>query len=234
MNNSRAAFTLGFFISLGLALAGGFIASSIKTFRTSDRSVTVRGVAEKEVSADLAIWPINFNVTDNELQLLQQKIRTGRENIRKFLLEMGFQESEISLSLPKIIDHKAQSRESNITYRYSAESAVLLRTNKILEAKKAMEQSDKLIQKGIALSGNNYESRVEFLFTGLNQVKPDMIELANLDARQAADKFAKDSGSKVGAIRRATQGYFEINDRDTCSPDRKIVRVVTTIDYFLK
>jgi hypothetical protein len=230
--STRAAFILGFFIALGFFS----IASAIKTFRTSDRSVTVKGLAEKEVGADLAIWPIVFNVTDNELTALQQKIQNGRTQVLNFLTASGFQESEISISPPKTVDHKAQGGDDRQTtaFRYSAEAAILLRTSKVIEVKKAMEQSDKLVQKGVVLSGNTYENKVEFLFTGLNQLKPSMIEEANLDARRAADKFAKDSGSQVGAIRRASQGYFEINDRDSCSPDRKIVRVVTTVDYFLK
>jgi hypothetical protein len=232
-NPTRAALILGLFIALGF----WFIASSIKTFRTSDRSVTVKGLAEKEVAADLVIWPLVFNVTDNDLSALQTKIQSGRSNIKSFLLSMGFAESELSISSPKITDHKAQGDTNEKVLqnsRYSAEAAVLLRSNKVSEAKKAMEQSDKLVRQGVALSGNNYENKVEFLFTGLNQLKASMIEEATLDARRSADKFAKDSRSRVGAIRRATQGYFEINDRDFCSPDRKIVRVVTTVEYFLK
>jgi uncharacterized protein len=97
-----------------------------------------------------------------------------------------------------------------------------------------MESCDKLVQNGVLLGGNDYNNKAQFLFTGLNQIKPDMIQEANLSARKAAERFAADSNSPVGAIRHAIQGPFEVNDLDSSSPDRKVVRVVTTVDFYLK
>jgi uncharacterized protein len=97
-----------------------------------------------------------------------------------------------------------------------------------------METCDKLVQEGVVLSGGNFVNQPQFLFNGLNQIKPDMIQEANRNARKAAEQFASDSHSQVGAIRHAVQGPFEINDVDSSSPDRKIVRVVTTVDFYLR
>ncbi len=96
-----------------------------------------------------------------------------------------------------------------------------------------MEQSGKLVKQGIVLA-NSYGRGTEFLFTGLNRIKPAMIAEATKNARKAAEQFAQDSGSKVGSIRKARQGLFTIRNRDMNSPDLKIVRVVTTVEYFLK
>ncbi len=123
---------------------------------------------------------------------------------------------------------------SKRSFRYQANITVLLRSAKVPKVKSAMEASDKLVQQGIALSGGDYQSKPQFLFTGLNEIKPDMIQEANRNARKAAERFAADSNSPVGAVRHAIQGPFEINDVDSSSPDRKIVRVVTTVDFYLQ
>ncbi len=96
-----------------------------------------------------------------------------------------------------------------------------------------MEKSAELVGKGIVIAAQNWDTPTEFLFTSLNQIKPDMIDTATKNAREAAEKFAQDSDSRVGKIRRASQGYFSISERDRNSPDKRVVRVVTTVDYFL-
>jgi hypothetical protein len=115
-------------------------------------------------------------------------------------------------------------------YRYIAVTRITLRSNDIPGVKKAMEKAGQLVSAGIAIGE---DSSTRFSFTKLNDIKPEMIAEATKNAREAAEQFARDSGSEVGAIRRATQGYFTIEDRDAGSPDFKVVRVVTTIDFFL-
>ena len=108
-----------------------------------------------------------------------------------------------------------------------------MRSLDVAAVKKAIEKSGDLVGQGIVLGAEQWNSRTEFLFTGLNRVKPEMIEAATMSAREAAEKFAKDSGSTVGKIRTATQGLFTITNRDENSPDLKLVRVVTTVEYYL-
>jgi len=199
--------------------------------------VTVKGLSEREVAADLAIWPIAFTLSDNDLTQLQGQIQTARKTVYGFLTENGFEQSEISNAPPQITDTRTGSGEldaSKRPSRYQGNITVLLRSAKIAKVKGAMESCDKLVQQGIALSGGDYSSKPQFLFTGLNQIKPDMIQEANRNARKAAERFAADSNSPVGAVRHAVQGPFEINDVDSSSPDRKIVRVVTTVDFYLR
>ncbi|MFH1940921.1 MAG: SIMPL domain-containing protein [bacterium] len=223
-------------VGVGIAVAGLSIGIGFYQGRATDRYVTVKGLAEHEVNADLAIWPITFNVAENDLTVLQKGIDNSRRTITNFLLESGFQKEDISYSAPKITDTQAEQQygtQRQNPYRYIAQATVTTRSKNVQLVKQTMESSGELVGKGVVLAAQSWENPTEFLFTALNDIKPQMIEEATKNAREAAEKFAKDSGSKVGKIRNATQGYFSIEDRDRNSPDLKIVRVVTTVQYFL-
>jgi hypothetical protein len=243
MNDSgsrpTAALILGIFLAIGLALAGFFIARAVESAKRFERFVTVKGLSEREVPADLAIWPIRFNVAAKDLNGLQEQITNSRNAVRQYLTKAGFKDEEMSTSPPQIVDAETTSRpeaedKKPPTFRYSAAVTTLLRSARVDDVRKAMETSDQLVQNGVALAAGEYSSRVEFIFMGINAIKPAMIEEATVNARRAAEQFAKDSDSRVGTIRHATQGAVEINDRDSSSPHRKIVRIVTTVDYFLQ
>jgi len=229
-----SSIVLGITLGLGIALAGFFVGDALYKFRSSQRYVTVKGLAERSVDADLAIWPLTISETGNDLSQLQGRLDNARNVINKFLVQFGFNASEISESPPRITDYYAQGYTGRDVprNRYKAEKTVTLRSANVSLVKKAMEESGKLVKKGIVLA-NNYGRGTEFLFTGLNKIKPEMIARATKNARKAAEQFALDSGSKVGAIRKARQGLFTIRNRDMNSPDLKIVRVVTTVEYFL-
>ncbi len=221
---------LGLFLA-GLAVGGGFFLG-----RSEARYVTVKGLAEREVDADLAIWPITFRIAGDDLALLQEEIDGDRRKVTDFLREAGFDTGEISYSAPKLIDTKTErmyQQQAGPQERYIANVTVTTRSEHVALVKKTMEESARLVGRGVAISAQNWETPTEFLFTSLNDIKPAMIEEATKNARKAAEKFAQDSGSEVGKIRRASQGYFSISERDRNSPDKKVVRVVTTVDYFL-
>lgn len=235
--NTNRNWILGLSFIVGMAVAALLAGHTIRSVKRMDEYVTVKGLSEREVAADLAIWPIAFTIAENDLTQLQGQIQTARKTVYQFLTESGFDAAEISNGLPQITDAQAASGGldgSKRAFRYQANITVLLRSAKVSKVKSAMETSDQLVQQGIALSGGDYQSKPQFLFTGLNQIKPDMIQEANRNARKAAERFAADSNSPVGAVRHAIQGPFEINDLDSSSPDRKIVRVVTTVDFYLQ
>jgi len=226
----------GIAIGLGICVAGLSMSHALFEARASQRSVSVKGLAEREVAADLVVWPLTFEVTGNDLNVLQAQIEGKRQTIREYLKTAGFEDTEISQSAPRIRDTQSETQYGQATppkYRYVAQATLTLRTNKVAVVKAAIEKAGDLIGKGIVLVGENYGRTTEFLFTGLNDIKPAMIEEATKNARRAAEQFAKDSGSKVGKIRSASQGLFTITDRDMNSPDRKNVRVVTTVEYYL-
>lgn len=230
-----AAAVLGALVGAGLALAGFFVGDALREARSSERFVTVRGFAEKNVEADLVIWPIVFRDTGNDLAQLQKIVDSHKAEVKAFLAESGFGPQEVSEMPPQVTDLKAQAYGDGQRreYRYIATATVTLRTSNVSAAKKAMENSGKLVLRGIVLAEQDYARSTEFLFTGLNEIKPGMIAEATKNAREAAEQFARDSGARVGNIRRASQGLFTIEDRDKGSPDHKKVRVVTTVEYFL-
>lgn len=223
----------GLLIAIGISAGGFFVGHGLLKARSSDRYVTVRGLAEREVPADLVVWPIVFTVTADDLATLQKRTDESTVKIRTFLSD-EFEDQEISVSQARVTDRQAQgiAGKGGRLERYVAESTVTVRSTRIDTVRDSIEKSGALVGQGIALI-NSYNSSTEYFFTGLDQVKPEMIRQATRDARRAAQQFAEDSGASVGGIRNARQGYFSINDRDRFSPEHKKIRVVNTIEFFL-
>jgi hypothetical protein len=174
-----------------------------------------------------------FSVTAGDLGSLQRQADEGIAKVRAFLAER-LPAEEISVSAPRVQDREAQRAldPGRALDRYAAEVTVTLRTGQIDAARQAMERSGELVKQGVAVI-HSYEYRTQYLYTDLDQIKPAMIAEATRDARRAAEQFAHDSGSRVGAIRNAQQGLFSIEDRDPFSPEFKKIRVVTTVQYSL-
>ena len=226
---------LGLCLFLGLATLGLFIFQATSKFKMFDRSVTVKGLSEKEYTADIVIWPIQFTVTDNDLTNLYSLLDEQSASIREFLLEKGVTNDEITVSIPSITDKSAQSYGNNVIdqYRFVASQTVTVYSGNIEKIRNVMNSLSELGKKGIVFSGSSYHSSTEYLFTRLNEVKPAMIEEATTKAREVAQKFAEDSRSRLGKIKRASQGQFSIGIRDANNPHIKKVRVVSTIEYYL-
>lgn len=226
---------LGALLCVGLSVLGALLAEGIIKFREADRSVVVKGLAEQEVNADVAIWPIRFTEVDNEIGSLFASINAKNEKIRLYLRQQGFTDDEISIGVPGIQDRQAQgfTEEQVKSGRYAGNSTLTVYSNDIDKVRKAMAGLMQLGQDGIAINGQDYDARTQFLFTGLNRIKPGMIEEATRNAREVAEKFSHDSGSKLGKIKRANQGQFTIEDRDSNTPYIKRVRIVSTVEYYL-
>ncbi len=224
-------------ISVSIILAGFFIGNMHKTGKVYDRFVQVKGLSEKEVMADLAVWPINIMLTGNDLKSLQKEIEKQTVEVYNFFINQGFSIEELTKGLTNIEDAEANIYNSNrdrSEFRYLAKSEFTVRTTDINKLKQALDGSLNLMSKGILLSSKNSWRPIEYIYTRLNDIKPSMIEEATKNARKVAEKFARDSESEVGKIKIARQGLFSINDRDENTPEIKIVRVVSTIDFQLK
>jgi hypothetical protein len=224
---------LGVLLALGLSIGGYFVGYGLLKARSADRFVTVKGLSEREVPANLVLWPIVFTATADDLETLQRRIDDAASKIESFLGD-EFGTDEVSRSAPRVTDRQAQGMTDQYgrLERYTAEATVTVRTGRIDAARLAMQRSGTLVKQGVALI-RSYEYQTQYLFTDLDSVKPEMIAEATRDARRAAEQFAEDSGSRVGGIRNAQQGYFSVQDRDPFSPEHKTVRVVTTVQFFL-
>lgn len=230
----KSALVLGVFIFLGLTALGFFIGSSVIKFKEYERTVTVKGLSEKEYPADIALWPIQFIASNNDLTELYESIEKDASEIISFLKVNGFEDNEITTSPPGIVDKLAQGYEkSKIEYRYNATQTITVYSDKIKSVRSTMNKLAELGKKGIVLTDGGYQNTTEYLFTRLNEIKPEMVEEATTKAREVARKFAKDSDSKLGKIKKARQGQFSINARDKNNPHIKKVRVVSTIEYYL-
>jgi hypothetical protein len=234
-SNKAYAFILGIFIFLGLSALGYLIGNSAIRFKEYERSVTVKGLAEREYEADIVIWPIQFTEASNDLESLYNSIETSTARIKEFLEEAGIQPEELTFSSPAITDKSAQQYGggARAEFRYTAIQTVTVYSKNIGAVRSVMSSLSQLGKKGIVFTGGNYQSQTEYLFTRLNEIKPDMIEEATKKAREVAQKFAADSQSSLGKIKRAYQGQFSINNRDKNNPHIKKIRVVSTVEYYL-
>ena len=234
-NNCAGAFILGVFVFSGLSALGYLLGKAAIEFKQYDRSVTVKGLSEREYQADIVIWPIQFTAAGNDLESLYSSIDENTSMIKGFLEKNGINPGEITFTSPAITDKSARQygNSSKPVFRYSATQTVTVYSRNIETARSVMSSLSELGKTGIVFTGENYQSQTEYIFTRLNEVKPEMIEAATREAREVAQKFAADSQSRLGKIRKASQGQFSINARDKNNPHIKKVRVVSTIEYYL-
>lgn len=222
-------------LAAGLVVFGFLLNSGINNFKDRDRVVTVKGLAEIEVPADKVIWPLMYKDIGNDMTTLYTNIQSKNRTIVEFLQSNGISSEEISIAPPEIIDMEAERYLNQaIQYRYNATSVITVTSSDVDKIRKLISEQTELLRQGVAINGGDYRYITLYEFTGLNNIKPAMIEEATKNAREAAEKFAMDSGSKLGKIRNASQGQFTISDRDANTPFIKNVRVVTTVNYYLK
>jgi hypothetical protein len=222
-------------IMLGLMVMGFMLPRAVDKYRLYDRTVNVKGLCERDVKADRVIWPIVYKVMANDIQSVYDQTDRNNEMIMDFLESGGVDASEITVSVPQISDKYATEYGSNDrAYRYIATNVITVCTDKVDDVLGLMSKQSDLLKKGIVTGGNTWENPVEFKYEGLNEIKPAMIEEATMNAREAAEKFAKDSESRLGKIKTANQGTFTIENRDSNTPYIKKVRVVTSVTYYLK
>lgn len=222
-------------VALGIVFLGVFIYSGITYFKNSERLVNVKGLSEREVMADKVIWPLVYKQASNDVSVLYKNVEQANNKIINFLTKNGITKEEITISPALVIDNDAERyNDANSKFRYKITSVITVVTDKVDLARSLMSKQNELIKQGVAISGGDYQYQTIYSYNGLNNIKPEMIVEATQNARLAAEKFAKDSDSKLGKIKTANQGQFTITDRDNNTPHIKTVRVVTTIQYYLK
>lgn len=233
-NDSGAALVLGSLIALGLIWSGSYLKDAVAIWKQAERVVAVKGLAEREVQADLALWPLSFSVTADTLAELYEALDRDQHKITVFLQRAGFGEQEITMTAPAVMDLWIDNYgERRAPQRYRADAIVLVRTGQVERVKKTQPAAIALVSQGVLLR-QLYDHKTQYLFTRLNDIKPDMIAEATANARAAAQQFAKDADAEVGRIRSAQQGYFSVSDLDSYTPEKKQVRVVTSVEFLLE
>ena len=236
-DNRTALLATAAIFSIGIVVGGYLLGDGLRRAKMAERSVTVRGLSERNVTADLASWNLVYSVQGGELEPVQAAVDEKSRAVRAFFKSHGFKDEELAdtgTGVSRFYDN--ERNQDIVTVRQSMQ----LRTKEVMKARAAFGRQADLIRRGVPLED---ASGIVFSFTRLNQIKPEMIAEATHNARQSAEQFARDSGTDVGTIRQATQGYFSVGARDGDvdgeggsgggdSPFQK-VRVVTTVDFYL-
>lgn len=235
MSSVKSAVILGVSLIISFALVAVIGSGAVLEHKSMERTVTVKGLSEHEYLADTVIWPIQFTTASNDLTTIYETIEQSNQKVIDFLNQNGIKPEEISSSAPSITDKSAQRYGSSNSpeFRYTATQTITVYSNEVEHVRSVMGNLADLGKEGIVLSSDDYQAQPEYLFTRLNDIKPDMIEEATKKAREVAEKFALDSNSELGKIKRARQGQFSISARDRHNPHLKKIRVVSTIEYYL-
>ena len=246
MNNIKSTLILGILLAFGLIGAGYQVSTTIYKAKLMSNTVTVKGFAERAVKADSAIWNIVFSTTGDNLDLSYDKLNSDGKIISDYLIKNGIKPEDIKIKNVNVVDSLAnQYRQKEVQKgsRYILTGTISVNSNDVDTVEKSLQSIGILVKDGVVLGGTN----VKYSFTKLSEIKPEMLRDATKNARNAAEQFAADAGSKVGSIESATQGFFSILEKDTAGNgddtansysatngiDKK-VRIVTTVTYYLE
>jgi hypothetical protein len=223
--NNKFIFISGAIIIFSLLISAAFFISA-ENFSKQGSYVEVKGLSEKIVKADTAIWSMSFEVKSNNIDTLYSDIEKNITTIKTFLTEKGFEASEINIAPVNIY----QETYKDAAFRYNSMNQVSVYTKKVDLAKSTSNETLLLVKRGVVLNQNN----ISFEFSDLNSIKPEMLAEAIKNARDTASQFANNSGSLVGSVTRGNQGVFDITDKDPGSPEYKKIRLVSTLRFLLK
>lgn len=217
-------------LAFAIAILGMYICRGLGKIGDPDRTVHVRGLAERDVPADRVFWSVSFSETGNDVSAIYASLNKMKSRVLSAFREGGLDSSEVSVHAPDLQDFYADSYAQNPKFRYGASSSISVSTPKVETVRALQAKIDSLSWEGIPVRSDfaSYE------FTGLNEIKPEMIAEATKNARAAGEQFAEDSHSRLGKIINASQGQFSIEDSDSETPYIKRVRVVTSVDFSLK
>lgn len=222
-------------LAIGLVVLGLCIKWGIDDFANKDRTVTVKGLAEKEVAADKVTWPILTKELGDDLPSLYTKINATTDKVKRFLKQNGVKDEEISVNAPEVVDLQAERYgNDNHRYRYNITSTVTVTSHNVKLVRGIIARQGELLRQGVAVVDGGYGNGVTYEYVSFQKMKPEMMEEAIKNAEKTAQQFADNSNSELGKIMSASQGQFSIDDRDANTPYIKNVRGVITVTYSLK
>jgi len=218
-------------LAVGIYAGGFFIGDGISNWNSGRRIIAVKGLSEKEVPASVAVWTVAYAATGNDLNAINRKLSDSTKSVVAFLKNAGFDEKDMSVQPPAVHDASTEPREKDTPAppeRFRAEQSVLLRTSQVDLIKPALASASTLMTNGVLLTAG---CQPNYVYNQLNEIKPAMIQEATKNARIAAEQFSRDSQTRLGKLRNASQGWFQVENRDAATPERKVVRVVVDVNY---
>ena len=218
-------------LAVGIYAGGFFIGDGISNWNSGRRIIAVKGLSEKEVPSSVAVWTVAYAATGNDLNAINRKLSDSTKSVVAFLKNAGFDEKDMSVQPPAVHDASTEPREKDTPAppeRFRAEQSVLLRTSQVDLIKPALASASTLMTNGVLLTAG---CQPNYVYNQLNEIKPAMIQEATKNARIAAEQFSRDSQTRLGKLRNASQGWFQVENRDAATPERKVVRVVVDVNY---
>jgi hypothetical protein len=218
-------------LAVGISVGGFFIGQGVSNRNSGRRIISVKGLSEKEVPASVAVWWVGYGATGNDLDAINRKLSDSTKAVLAFLKSAGFDEKDMAVQPPALHDASMEPRDKDTPpppERFRADQSVLLRTTNVDLIKPTLAAASTLMVNGVLLTGG---SQPNYIYNQLNEIKPGMIQEATKNARIAADQFSRDSQTRLGKLRNASQGWFQVENRDVATPERKTVRVVVDVDY---
>ena len=240
MAEGRIGLVPALILAAGVAYAGVQVGKGIERFRLADRTVTVKGLAERDVKSDFAVWTLSFRRAANEFSAVQQALTADRERIVAFLRGQGFTDAEIDVRPLQVQDLLAREYGSErVALRFNGQGQVTVKSARVDAVALASNKVDPLIEAGIQLGGDESGGGPRYQLRGFNDIKPRLLEEATLSAREQAKKFAADAGATLGPLKSANQGAIRILDDDGSEADTsrtigKRLRVVSTFEFTLE
>ena len=246
-NTIPAAIIVAAGLAVGLAAGGWLVGQGLARFKSETRTVTVKGLVEREVRSDQAVWTLGLRRASDTLGDAHQRIAADREAVLAFLKKQGFADAEIERQPTRTVDKLARDFGQNQgeRFRYVVTTAVAVSTPKVDLVRSASGATEELLKGGVILDGEDPSGRANprFVVSKFNELRPQLLAEATRNARDIAGRFAADSGAEVGEIRSANQGSIQIfgtdgNDESapfspTSTPVKKI-RVVSTFEFALR
>lgn len=240
MAEGRIGIVPALILAAGIAFAGAQVAKGIERFRMAERTLTVKGLAERDVKSDFAVWTLAFRRAENEFGRVQQALSADRERVLSFLREQGFTDDEVEARPLQVQDLLAREYASErVALRFNGQGQVVVKSARVDLVAAASNRVDPLIEAGVQLGGEGSDGAPRYQLRGFNDVKPLLLEEATLSAREQARKFAADAGAVLGPLRSANQGTIRILDDDGSEMDSsrtigKRLRVVSTFEFTLE
>lgn len=231
INIMKERFFPALVVALGIALSGLFIYMGIHQFTYRDRAVTVKGLSTRDVQADYVVWPLKFSVSGNDLTSLSAELNRVEQTARTFFVNKGFNNEELTLSNIEVENNWAGYYEHRPEFHYTVSRSLIISTADVERVIANQGCQAELLNQGVILQ--SYAWNTDYQYRGLSELKPEMIEEATKNARAVAQKFADDAQCRLGSIRNASQGQFSV-EADNNQPWLMHVRVVTTVDYYLR
>lgn len=224
-------------VAAGLSVAGWAVSQGLERFRLADRTVTVKGLAEREVESDFVVWTLTFRRAGNVFGEVQQALAADRERVATFLRAAGIEDAEVEVRPLQVVDvYSREYAQPNQPVRFTGSGQVLVKSPRVAVVSKAALAIDPLIQAGLVIEGGNGP---RYQLRGFNEVKAPLLAEATQNARQQAEKFAAEAGAALGRLKSANQGVIRISgddggDFDDGSARVKRLRVVSTFEYELR